>query len=136
MIYKTKKFILKDDTVEKGAFCTIKSKKTYGFDTEPTQYLVDSFSFIGWPDPFTKPITTGDPDSKAKISEDDIADYKKDCRKANNAIIKKDKYIFKTENIDPTSVKKIYYNELFSAKLKRKFDLPAETKKEKSFADI
>lgn len=84
----------------------------------------------------TKPIMQGNDDKTPNVSEDEIADYKKECRKANNLILKKDKYIFKSENIDPTSVKKIFYKELFDAKVKRKIENPEKNVKEKSFADI
>ena len=98
-----KTYDLKDDTVEMGAHCLIKTNKTYDFKYDPKQYMIDAFNAIGWPDPFPRPVLTGK-FHKPNLSSEKTAEYRKWAKEENLSILKEDNYIFESVGVNPGQV--------------------------------
>mmetsp|Transcript_41577 Transcript_41577/g.63445 ORF Transcript_41577/g.63445 Transcript_41577/m.63445 type:complete len:95 (+) Transcript_41577:1085-1369(+) len=90
-----------DDTQRIGGNYPIKSVKTYNFKYEKKPYSISSFSSIGWPDPFPRPIPQGK--GIPNISVDELRNQKNQAKLANKKTLKSE-VIFEETHIDPVKV--------------------------------
>ena len=93
-----------DETMAEAGFRQLRVLKAHGLKDRPAPYLIHSFRQIGWPDPFPRPLTQYSGKYQGpKLTDDDIANYKKDAKRLSKALKDQD-FLFEARGVNPQKV--------------------------------